>query len=85
MQKQIKVKKERIKKTEKKKDEEPQNCVCTHEFDNFIFCQNSRSDCSENGDDVYELPKLIEEEIEEYNRQDFENWKNETAREKRQQ
>ena len=81
--KQIKVKKE---KTEKKKDKEPQSCVCTHELDNCIFCQNNRSDCSENDDDVYELPKLTEEEIEEYNRQDCENWreKNETARKARQ-
>ena len=81
--KQIKVKMEQIKKIEKKKDKEPQSCVCTHEFDNCIFCQNSRSDCSENDDDVYELPKLTEGEIKEYNRQDFENWKKMRQQERR--
>ena len=81
--KQIKVKMEEIKKIEKKTDKEPQSCVCTHEFDNCIFYQNSRSDCSENDDDVYELPKLTEEEIAEYNRQDFENWKKMRQQERR--
>ena len=33
-QKLIKAKKEQIKETEKRRDEEPQNFVCTHELDN---------------------------------------------------
>ena len=70
-QKLIKAKKEQIKETENRRDEEPQNFVCTHELDNCNFCQNSRS----YDNDVYELPELTEEEIQEYNKQDFENWK----------
>jgi hypothetical protein len=36
----IQSKEQFIKKTVKKEDEEPQNCICMHEFDNCKFCQN---------------------------------------------
>ena len=59
-----------IKETVKKEDEEPQNCICMHEFDNCKFCQNHISDGSETDDDVYQLPNLTEEEIQEFNKQE---------------
>jgi hypothetical protein len=46
-----------------------------HEFYNCKFCQNHISDCSETDNDVYQLPNLTEEEIQEFNKQDIENWK----------
>ena len=75
LERKIKSKEQFIKKTVKQEDEEPQNCICVHEFDNCKFCQNHISDCSETDDDVYQLPNLTEEEIQEFNKQDFKNWK----------
>ena len=63
MEGKIKSKEQFIKKTVKTEDEEPQKCICMHEFDNCEFCQNHISDCSETDDDVYQLPNLTEEEI----------------------
>ena len=54
-----------------------------HEFDNCKFCQNHISDSSETDDDVYQLPNLTEEEIQEFNKQDFKNWKEMRRQERR--
>jgi hypothetical protein len=75
LERKMKSKEQFIKKTLKKEDEEPKSCMCMHKFDSCKFCQNHMSDCSETDDDVYQLPNLAEEGIQEFNNQDLENWK----------
>ena len=56
-------------------EEEPEYCICTHEFDHCKFCQSYASVSNQWEEDVCKLPILTEAEVEEFYREDFENWK----------
>ena len=87
MQKSEEIQKEKEREERKKlMSDNLQSCVCTYEFDFCKFCQDQESDTDHHYDDGYTLPNLTEEEVQEFQRKDFEDWKEwrkEDAREKR--
>ena len=72
-------------------DVEGKECTCRHDFSNCLFCRNQvqLSDQNYDSDDCgCKLPDWTKEELEEYERQSFEDWKEwrkKKAREKKQE
>ena len=73
------------------RDVKGKECTCSHDFSNCLFCQNQvqLSDQNYDSDDCgCKLPDWTKEELEKYERQSFEDWKEwrkKKAREKKQE
>ena len=59
---------------EQKAKDEINQCVCSYEFAYCLYCQNNSEDKSDSDEEYFDIPDLTKEQVEEFERESFENW-----------
>ena len=59
---------------ERRAKEEINQCVCSYKFAYCLYCKNHSQDKSDSDKEYFDIPDLTKEQVEEFERESFENW-----------